>query len=95
MQKEFDKELLFTKDFPERNRKALAKEVESYKKNPYTREQVEAQIKRMCKRTFLSTFIGRYFFCWYAAYTIVKAINSSCKKSTSHNLFLRPLNQRS
>ncbi|HQX44465.1 MAG: hypothetical protein IPP06_12880 [Saprospiraceae bacterium] len=51
MQKEFDKELLFTKDFPERNRKALAKEVESYKKNPYTREQVEAQIKRMCKRT--------------------------------------------
>lgn len=51
MEKEFDKELLFTKDFPERNRKALEKEVESYKKNPYTREQVEEQIKLICKRT--------------------------------------------
>ena len=51
MEKEFDKELLFTKDFPERNRKALEEEVESYKKNPYTREQVEEQIKLICKRT--------------------------------------------
>lgn len=51
MEKEFDKELLFTKDFPERNRKALEEEVESYKKQPFTRKQVEEQIKRICKRT--------------------------------------------
>ena len=51
MEKEFDKELLFTKDFPERNRKVLEEEVEFYKKQPFTRKQVEEQIKRICKRT--------------------------------------------